>query len=1143
MAGKRFTAEGVPARVPAVRSQFDDQDFAKALRRTLDPGRIEFESALDQHAWAGGAISLAARMLAATPFAVVKDAPEMGKEIRTAESIEGFRLARERLKLACEMSPRRIRDVSSMGVGRAPETPVERAPNHELQKLFDRPHNDLSRFALWQGACELLLDRGNALIILEGKGTDDTYEKGKVPAAIRLRSQDGWKRLSDDNGFPIGWEFTPSGRSDVQGFEDHEVIHLKAGYVPEGQVWAEMPLKRAEARLSLDLYALAWNKVFFEQGGEAGSTLETDQQMNPTSPEVRAILDMWNARHQGVGRAHKTAILTHGLKLNRSPLGQKDMEFTKLLDSNRDAELASLGFHKAALGATEDINYAIIRDARRSVWTNVILPIAACIEEELFRALFEPVAGGQVYGIFDLSNVQELQDDVSERAGAFQILMKSQVPYNRANEILGMGLPEEDWGDEPLVPVGQVPMRFAQDPFAGLADDDVPLEPAEPAEGGGPAGANDGAENVNADAALNGAQIQAAKDIVQDVVAGLLPPEAAIELLIAVGLSPERAEKIIAAALKFEPKPQPSEGEPPPQPEDEEDTPAEEKAAFGDDFDSGQERREPRLLRLYPNRGRPLVKHASLGELQANEFWGQWWRAVGKAPEKKLRSGVRRYLHQMRAEVLDRVKAVASSERAARALSDQDIEEMLFKDSEWLRRFLDVTTPAWTQAAEGALADLEGELGGVSFKLTDPAWGAWLEAKEVKVQDINDRIRQALRETLAKGVAEGENVTELQERVRQVMGAAAQPYRTLRIARTETAQAANGVRRMGMVAEGVETVQWITSSDEVVRASHQDFEAAGPQGLDVNWVDLSEHARGTSLEGPSDVNGHPSETVNCFLPGTFVSGRFVAGLKARYSGPAWEIQTRRGNRLCVTPNHPVLTADGWRFACEIREGDCLLSDTGKVELGVQRAVDREHGPTLVQEVFQSLAANGRVRASMVGALDLHGDAVFTDGYVDVVGAERVLTDCAEAGLGEGVGDLTLVTADAVLSSVGTHRSERFGVEGVGAASPSGPGSLALPDDSGSVVLQRGPFESLRLGSASDWDVVCSEDAKNRCSADPVFSRELIRCSAGQISLDEVVFVRRIDFSGHVYDLETEGGWMVASGIVSGNCRCTIVASE
>lgn len=40
-------------------------------------------------------------------------------------------------------------------------------------------------------------------------------------------------------------------------------------------------------------------------------------------------------------------------------------------------------------------------------------------------------------------------------------------------------------------------------------------------------------------------------------------------------------------------------------------------------------------------------------------------------------------------------------------------------------------------------------------------------------------------------------------------------------------------------------------------------------------------------------------------------------------------------------------------------------------------------------------------------------------------------------------------------------------------------------------------------------------------------------------MDDVVKVRRFDWSGHVYDLQSTKGWLLSSGIVTSNCRCRL----
>lgn len=73
--------------------------------------------------------------------------------------------------------------------------------------------------------------------------------------------------------------------------------------------------------------------------------------------------------------------------------------------------------------------------------------------------------------------------------------------------------------------------------------------------GGGGGGALPANIDVEAGERLNGAQIQAAKDVIADVISGQMPPAVAIDLLVSVGLSLERAKAMVSQAAAFKPSP------------------------------------------------------------------------------------------------------------------------------------------------------------------------------------------------------------------------------------------------------------------------------------------------------------------------------------------------------------------------------------------------------------------------------------------------------------------------------------------------------------------------------------------------------------------------------------------------------------
>lgn len=280
---------------------------------------------------------------------------------------------------------------------------------------------------------------------------------------------------------------------------------------------------------------------------------------------------------------------------------------------------------------------------------------------------------------------------------------------------------------------------------------------------------------------------------------------------------------------------------------------------------------------------------------------------------------------------------------------------------------------------------------------------------------------------------------------------------------------------------------------------------------------------------------------NCFPPDQVVSGNFDVGLKAWYSGALVELTTRKGNRLTVTANHPVLTDHGWVAAGDLREGDRLLAYCGDVEHLRIRGVDHQQGPMAAQDAFETIAAQG-VPAATVKAtfpLDLYGDAALGDGYIHVVGTDRVLRISQESGGDQGGQNGHLSVADSLghAGVAGSGTSRQFPEASLPA--PAGiPGGGALPLDRGAVGT--GPLDPLLLGSGAEGDATIEQVSRERWSAHEGLLRKAVDAFSGEVALDELVAIRRFDWSGHVYDFQTDSGFILASCIVTSNCRCSVI---
>jgi hypothetical protein len=292
---------------------------------------------------------------------------------------------------------------------------------------------------------------------------------------------------------------------------------------------------------------------------------------------------------------------------------------------------------------------------------------------------------------------------------------------------------------------------------------------------------------------------------------------------------------------------------------------------------------------------------------------------------------------------------------------------------------------------------------------------------------------------------------------------------------------------------------------------------------------------------PFWLHAYPPFDYNCLLPGTAVRGNFTAASRAKYSGKAIELTTAKGRRLSVTANHPVLTRRGFVRACDLREGDELVSyrdEPGVLPLG-ERPERHEHNtPATVEEVFGALAQAGGPLLTRAAADDFHGEAKRFRGEVEVVGSFANLARELKPTSGAELPRLALEATDPTHLRAST-RGTPLGT--ILLPSARAPGLPALSFHSAAVGLQRLPFQALRIALPAQLDPVLTEQASEGLTRDAQLVGKLLERGASEVALDQVRSVREFEFCGHVYDLESKTGWLAANGIVVGNCRCRVVA--
>jgi SPP1 gp7 family putative phage head morphogenesis protein len=433
-----------------------------------------------------------------------------------------------------------------------------------------------------------------------------------------------------------------------------------------------------------------------------------------------------------------------------------------------------------------------------------------------------------------------------------------------------------------------------------------------------------------------------------------------------------------------------------------------------------------------------------------------------------------------------------------------------------------------TDGAEQALAQVieflnvpEDALDSMLSQANDRAI-AWAQDRAAElVTLIDETTRASLNDLVGQALQEGWSNDELAAQIED--GETFGPYRAEMIARTETAFADVQGNLAGWRESGVvDSKQWVVAQDEVC----DDCLALDGQvvGLDGSFP-----------------GGDPPLHPNCFLPGTVVSAAGVTRhLERWFEGEIVRVLIEGQDPLAVTPNHPILTRRGWVPAGQLEEGEdvFLVTDPG----AFVRVCDPQdhHMQARIEEVADALLVAGGVPAVSVpvAAEHFHGDG--SPGQeVRIVGANRGLDLAPDPGSMEQPMQPKLMLTDAdlerfaggcyagsVFEAVGLPTDGLMGLGGPGAPGVSaGPGSLDLVGLASIPDGQAGLAPCLAEGAA-----VASQR-----------TRQIHAALAGLVSPVKVQkLVRGEKWAGHVYNLETVGGWYVAGSIITHNCRCDLL---
>ena len=245
--------------------------------------------------------------------------------------------------------------------------------------------------------------------------------------------------------------------------------------------------------------------------------------------------------------------------------------------------------------------------------------------------------------------------------------------------------------------------------------------------------------------------------------------------------------------------------------------------------------------------------------------------------ERKALARIRRYLIEQRAAVLAALdgRSTRSLERAPKKPKGptdgsvppprstvDDAMAALSPAAEFLRRIKPIIDAAAERGIRLSVDELVNfgviDTSASEFQLSRPEINRivslYYDQRIATLVSVNDTIRAQVNTTLMEGWSNGENLSDLKDRVREVFNASASRART--IARTEISNAVNGGRFQTLGENGVKTIEWIATLDGHARKTHE--------ARDGEVIDYGQTFSGPgSLRYPGDTDGPAEEVINC----------------------------------------------------------------------------------------------------------------------------------------------------------------------------------------------------------------------------------------------------------------------------------------
>jgi HK97 family phage portal protein len=304
----------------------------------------------------------------------------------------------------------------------------ERRPFRPRDRWVSEPSLTLPRTTFWQQVIVSLLLDGNAFVRItrDGRGVIEDLTVLN-PLNVEVLA-DGF-RVNGDTFIPrMG------------------MLHVTEMLLP-GEMRGTSRIKQAKDTLGLGMALEEYAGRFFGNGAYAGVVLEVPHEL--TKEQADEIQASWEAKHKGLGRSHRPAVLMNGMKATQLTVNPAD---SQMLDQRRFAveEVARIfrvPLFMLGVNTPGSMSYNSVEQQMLYFTQHTVQPRVQALEDAFSRLLLNENS----FIKFNLNSL--VRADLATRTQAYSTAMLA--GYMSVNEVRSL----EDMRDVPSGDVHRVPLQ------------------------------------------------------------------------------------------------------------------------------------------------------------------------------------------------------------------------------------------------------------------------------------------------------------------------------------------------------------------------------------------------------------------------------------------------------------------------------------------------------------------------------------------------------------------------------------------------------------------------------------------------------------------------------------------------------------